>query len=443
MKKNNSIKKIAYEMLFLILIYIVPIETNISFMRYWDEIITIIVALFSLILFIRRGRIPKQSLKQILILLIVIAIGIMSNVIHKGLQMNQMTIIKDLFAFSKFFLLSVVIIGFTSTEYIEKNYRNMIRSIANVSRVLVVITAVCAVISYMTGGPFVFYSASRFIRVFRFVFPHPTYFVSAYILVLTSLVLDSLDRNRVYILLNCMLIILAQRDKGYIPAIIAFIAIIIGEKKCNALIEKVIKTGDQFIRKKRRIMFRYIIPIGIAIVALAYYVGRNKIFLYLQWGLNAARPALYIVGARIAMDFFPWGAGFGTFASTLSISNYSSLYDLYGISNVDGISRTFGDYAGDVYWPYVYGQLGFIGLFFTIILLVNIIRIQLIFAVNNKVRFAVVLIWIYILVASMAEAFFSNSTGVQFALFMGAFLRLSSYTINNETPLIMEKNRTI
>ena len=91
-------------------------------------------------------------------------------------------------------------------------------------------------------------------------------------------------------------------------------------------------------------------------------LAKDKVAYYFSYGLTAARPALYLVGLRIVRDFFPIGSGFGTFASSLSGEYYSSLYGNYGISGVMGLTQTDYSYMADVFWPYIYGQLGVLGL---------------------------------------------------------------------------------
>ena len=39
--------------------------------------------------------------------------------------------------------------------------------------------------------------------------------------------------------------------------------------------------------------------------------------------------------------------------------NIIPIYDMYGISNVNGLRAEKFNYMADVFWPYIYGQFGF------------------------------------------------------------------------------------
>ena len=115
------------------------------------------------------------------------------------------------------------------------------------------------------------------------------------------------------------------------------------------------------------------------------------------------------------MDYFPFGSGFGTFASTLSVEEYSKVYSMYGIQNVLGLVEGHAAFAGDVFWPCIYGQLGIIGLLLYLHMLWNILQPIIKNRNISSVRLAQLVLWLYALVASTAEAYFTNSSGVQFA----------------------------
>lgn len=75
---------------------------------------------------------------------------------------------------------------------------------------------------------------------------------------------------------------------------------------------------------------------------------------------------MYIASFRIANDNFPFGSGFGTFASLPSIYNgYSELYYIYGVDKI-GSNSYFDVQNGshtlfDTFWPHILAELGYIG----------------------------------------------------------------------------------
>jgi hypothetical protein len=74
------------------------------------------------------------------------------------------------------------------------------------------------------------------------------------------------------------------------------------------------------------------------------------------------RAQLYLASLRIADDHFPLGVGFGRFATSQSVTPYSSVYRQYGLSQVYGLSPQTKFYLLDTSWPGVLGETGWIGL---------------------------------------------------------------------------------
>ena len=77
---------------------------------------------------------------------------------------------------------------------------------------------------------------------------------------------------------------------------------------------------------------------------------------------TSPRAQLYRTGLQIGADNVPFGVGFGRFASYPSVLHYSPVYDQYGLSSVDGLSRIHTYYIDDVSWPSVLGEAGYAGL---------------------------------------------------------------------------------
>jgi len=93
---------------------------------------------------------------------------------------------------------------------------------------------------------------------------------------------------------------------------------------------------------------------------------------------KVARDALYINGFKIARDYFPLGAGFGTYGGYISYLIYSPLYYKYGLYKMWGLSPQTGQFISDTFWPHIMGEIGFIGL----IIYVAIIFVLITFTVK-------------------------------------------------------------
>jgi hypothetical protein len=76
---------------------------------------------------------------------------------------------------------------------------------------------------------------------------------------------------------------------------------------------------------------------------------------------ESPRQVLYKTSAHIAHDFFPFGGGFGSFASEASIIEYSPLYARYGLSETYGFRAGDPHMVHDASWATVLAEGGVIG----------------------------------------------------------------------------------
>ena len=169
------------------------------------------------------------------------------------------------------------------------------------------------------------------------------------------------------------------------------------------------------LKKKSNIIFLLAI-----LVTIAYYIAADKIYEYVSLDTLSARTSLYKTSLKLFVDYFPLGTGFGTFASSLSSSegNYSLVYYLYNLQNIEGLIEGNAIFAADVFWPCILGQNGICGFFIYLIMLFKVFKYNLYSNISNNCKAACLILWIYAFIASSTEAYFSNSTGVQFAIFL-------------------------
>lgn len=399
-----------YNILFILTIFISAISFRIPGLNYWDEVATMVI----IFLAIRNSATPtldliKQQLKRYRLIIGFVLIGLLGNIFHFGIQPSFIAIVKDIVAVLKF-PLAIFLLNFSRPVKVQKEITH---KAANISKLVVIITSVIALFGYFINIG-VYTSEVRIVKCFTFVFRHPTFFVFSYVITLVVLMADSIKNNKWYIIINCLLLFMAQRSKGYLVIIVALMVVIIGAKR----IGNIFKTFTD----GKKIKYRYLV-IGIILLGtLGAVVSRNKIKENLKYGVKAARPALYITGFKIATDMFPLGSGFGTFASTLSGEYYSNIYKMYGISNVYGLKPQKYNYMADVFWPYIYGQFGFIGLGLYIAILVQIFKRQIIRLEDYDKIIAFITLWIYIIFASSAETFFTNETALQAILLLNVFI---------------------
>lgn len=405
-----------YSALFILVIFYNLIEYSLPFANYWDELSAAVVLCWGAFSVVRNPKMSMGELFNWLCLGLIVFLGVLGNVYHPGLQTVSSVVIRDVVGLIKF---PVIFLAFSRRKISAPKQAEVLKSSAKLSRWIIIITAIGAVVGYFVDLGF-YTNEVRIVRCFEFAFSHPTFFVSSYVMLGAILIAESITKNRIYILLDCALIFLAQRTKGYVFILFVIIFVFLGKKRISSIL--IYFLGNA---KKKAKLIRIVVLI--AIVGFAFVlVGKDKLEDYIRWGLTAARPALHIIGIRIAMDFFPLGSGFGTFASHLSGRHYSNIYELYGISHVPGMTRTAYNYISDVFWPYIYGQFGVLGLLLYVKLIFSAFFRQYRSRISNNARIAIVAVWIYALIASTSEAYFTNGTGVQMALILTVFIGYTS-----------------
>ncbi len=392
-----------YSIVFLFTVFIGLIDFRIPYASYWDELIVLLIVLMWVILiFYKSELVPRYLFINVGLILFLVVIGVLGNVLHPGLQENPIAILKDILAFAKFPLAMLLL------PQIMEGKTNDKHMLAKLARVIVLVTVFFAVVGYVVDIGVYVYDSSRILKTFEFFYQHCTFFASAYVVVMVVLMMDSIKKNRLFIILNCFLLLMTQRTKALFVVAVVIVIMLLGERRICKFFN--------IVRDKVKFNKQYLV-LGLCVILIAgYFIGKDKATYYWQYGLSAARPALYMVGAQLMTDFFPIGSGFGTFASFISGESYSNVYYMYNLSYVNGLRPDSYDYISDVFWPYIYGQLGIVGLIGYVVFIFNIFRRQMYKLKDYNCLMAFLVFWIYAIFASTAEAFFTNTTAVQMAL---------------------------
>lgn len=133
--------------------------------------------------------------------------------------------------------------------------------------------------------------------------------------------------------------------------------LLIGARRIGLISSKVVRTSSGTLVKVNRIRVIYLIallPFGLAL-------GVNQ---FDQYFLGELTPRLFLTlkSVAVASDFFPFGAGGGTFGSAVAKSYYSELYYDLGFSGRWGLTETDNRFLSDNFWPMVIAQYGVLGL---------------------------------------------------------------------------------
>ncbi|MBC1434928.1 hypothetical protein HB848_06215 [Listeria rocourtiae] len=166
------------------------------------------------------------------------------------------------------------------------------------------------------------------------------------------------------------------------------------------------------------LIFPYIkrIPIYIyAIVgAVFYWLGSDRISNQFLGTDGEARGVLLDTSLTIASEHAPFGAGLGMFGSNASRLNYSPLYEQYGISRVWGLTQENPNFVTDSYWAMIIGELGYLGMFFIIVIIGYILWLlyKEIVGSTYQIKFLIFLPIVYALMTSPIDTVLVSNTSI-------------------------------
>lgn len=395
---------------FLILIFDIFIFQNcisriLPQILLFEEIFTIILFILTICVVLRKNkiRVLLRERKAMIFFILFIISGIISSILFNG-NINKVGIMKDILAVSKPYITLFSIIILTSSIDREK----LLRVISKRARLYILVMFIFCIINIFVdiglGHGY------RFgVRVYKFLYTHPTYLVFSIVILICILISENEKKNKIYIWSACIILISTCRSKAFVFVITYFLINI-------------------YLKFNKKIKIKYFI----VLLLLGMIITHEKILDYFSYGITAARPALYIIGLKIMLDYFPFGSGYCTFGSGLSGEFYSPLYEYYNINLVSGLTINDFSYMADTFWPYIYGQFGLVGFILYGLLLWNVYKgfRQRYSYSKNKIK-AVDLLFFYLLFASVAEAVFIDVTG-QFAFFVLAVFmgNYNKYSIN-------------
>jgi len=376
-----------------------------SYFKYIDELI----ALIALPLFFLNSNFKlKPSYFRILVFLLIFIIsGILSNLIYGITDIK--TAFGDLFLNIKFFLCC-----YTGFCIFRENFNICHSNTIKFNLDLLTVVHIILFVVDRLFQVFPIYEIRFKIPSTQLIYPHPTYCAAAIFLLLICRIIFNDTKNKRHNFLNiilCIVIFSTLRFKA-IASVIALIAIMVATKyKC--------------LRK-------YYLLLGSILICIILFLARKQIYFYFVIGLKLfPRGILLITSLKIAIDYFPFGTGFGTFGSYLSAINYSPVYYKYGINHIEGISPTIYNAVTDQYWPMILGQAGIIGLIAMLLIWLLFLK----YIINNKyltdnTYVSCMGIYLYVLISSTSESAICNPIMMPLAFILGVILSILE---NNKT----------
>ena len=387
--------------MFIAVIYLFALQFGImqrvTIFQYWDEFYAFLCIPLAGIN--SRGKIKlRQNNKEIPKLMVCLSlfllVGIVSNFVFD--YQKPIAVLQDIFLNVKFFM------GILTTYYLFNNfklsrYQNQIRFHV---KLLVLLYSVLVIQNKITHT---FPTAGmRFgINAEKIFFSHPTQLASStfFLLLMLMLTYNNFKSDILCIGLAIVVVLFTLRFKA-IATVLLFIyiyMIVISGRKMKAV---------------------YLVPL----IPFIFVVGGDEFNFYFfsANSMNMARGALSFTSLKIAADTFPFGAGFGTFASWTSGMYYSPLYQLYGINGVYGLTRDWPQLVSDVFWPMIIAQNGIVGLVLYVLVIYYLFKIiYKCSKVNKRLFLAGTGALSYLLISSIAESAFVNPLSLPLAFVIG------------------------
>lgn len=156
-----------------------------------------------------------------------------------------------------------------------------------------------------------------------------------------------------------------------------------------------------------------------------------------------ARPALIGGAFLILCDFPMLGSGlasYATYASSPSV-NYSSIYSLYDLDKVYGLSEQMGDFICDIFYA-SFAQFGLVGIGLFIFFFVWIYqRLRLVLHDESHILFFIgILVVVYVMIENVGSTFFSQSGGLYTMMLLGAIIGKYRHCNKEQRKLILQQD---
>ena len=119
-----------------------------------------------------------------------------------------------------------------------------------------------------------------------------------------------------------------------------------------------------YVKERIKVSFKMLFLFSAFIIISIYITWTKFRHYFVDTEDEAARTLFYIYAIKNYIDFFPFGSGYGTYATEAAARFYSPLYYKYGFAYVRGLSpesyRTDHNYLNDTFYP-ILSQFGIVG----------------------------------------------------------------------------------
>ena len=366
---------------------------------YFDELFAasaIPLVLFSLRKTGSRLRSDHSRVLTIVFLALFALCGLVGTVVNR--YMPAVNTVLDLFALVKFFL------GVSAVRMLFRGFDmdRAARAVWNAFRPVTAVLFVFAMFDVLTGA--ISHGEVRLGVLHSVKLVFSVYTILAEIMVLMAAVYVRLYQY-------C-----GRRVLPYLLMTLAIMASTLRYKAFGAVIMIVFIYLTICVRRRNPGVLAWSVLIVVMVAATA----RQFIAYYANTTFTTPRDILQSTALLIARDYFPFGAGFATFATAFSVTPYSPVYYIYHIDAVWGLSPTYYAFIADTFWPMLLAETGVLGLGFYIAALAGHVRRVLRIGRVNACGYASALVLLgYLFIASSSETAFASSYAVGFGMWIG------------------------
>ncbi|MGL6105770.1 hypothetical protein, partial [Romboutsia sp.] len=387
--------------LFFTLCFQDVLQNKFSILKFADELMAVSLSVLLMVKNLKYKKINKESVIIIIMCIFITIIGLFGNILFE--YQNIRYYLQDILAVFKAI---IVYIALSNLLYVDENEWYIYR-LNNLIQIISVILFTLSIINtFIPIFPHLDYRYG--IKSQQLFFSHPTYLASntiLFIIILNSL-RDKFRKNNIFIYMLSYVVIMTMRTKALV--FLALYAI-----------------SSYMLNKNRKIKIYHVIIIMILSIVVSY----NKINEQFVVNDDYARTVLLSTSVDVAKDHFPWGSGFGTYASSVSAKNYSSIYEKYGIDNTYGLKKGQAHFVSDSFWPMILGQFGFIGMIlYASILILIVKKLNKNKFKNKKYYYSGILVMTYLIITSTSESSFVNQYAISYMMTLVTYRNMLLYS---------------
>lgn len=345
-----------------------------------SEILIAVIFLDIILNFFKKRVIRKSSAKILFFLMLFFITGLLGNY-FSGNIVSPSLIIRDFLSMFRWLIAFLFVNNFNETK---KDV--FFITIQKISQKIVIVFFFLAVFNiifdFIPSG-----DVRNGVVIQTLFFSHSTYLATVIIIsLLTILFYKSNEQENKstmsYMVMSIVLIVLTGRYK----------AIIFGIVICCIYLFKILK-----------IKVNLLLLATLAILML--FIFKDVLITRLFSSETSARFILYKNGFKLFEQYFPVGAGFGTYGSYASVTDYSLEYYQLGMNKIYGFSPENSNYITDGFYPMLIGQFGFLGIVSFWLIIKNTIK-------NKEKNLYLIMLLLFVFISMLTENYLSTSFGV-------------------------------